>query len=286
MNSSGFSIGDYSISWLGVFLLVAIIVGVVVFIIFQTRKKKIKKHKEEINKITSWQKSHLLSLFDDFLEDAGDAEVQAISNLKGYIKNHRRWNVDEVVALGDKTLHFLDFLIYQEINKHFQDEDFKSTVLWLHLFDFANGGPAMKGDVIDWIGDDISEQKNDLRMDVYEARLMTISTNAIDEVFSLLDPEIDKIPESEPLTDEVLKSYDSIDFRDALSDCVICNDFKNLSDQTIEVLARCLNYEIKKYMANFDGDRFPNHRLYFVRALACCLDRQLYDEVLDTVDMS
>ena len=282
------TIGGYRIYWPVFLVLILLIAGIVVFIVLQSKKKNQKKTQMEIKTITAWQKKFLNQVFDEYEANtqAEEAEKQAISRLKGYMRHHYFWDADEVSELGDKTLQFLDYLLFLKIKEFVGTNNKNDAVLCLHLFDMVNGGPVFKGAVMDWLQDDLDEQKNDLRMDAYEARLLEIVASVITEIAGFVDEEIDKIPEDVEGIDEILKTYNKYDFATALQDSIKCNDFKSLAPETYDIAARGLVREIQKCIVSFSGDRFPQHRLYYIRCLACCLDKEPYDEVLDTIDLT
>lgn len=279
------TIGGYRIYWPVFVVIFLLIAAIAVFIVVHNKKKKNQKSQAELKIITTWQKKFLYQLFSSYEDGATDAERKAISNLKGYLNHHYVWNADEVAALGEKTLEFLDYLLFVQIQKFVNINDKNQAVLCLHLFDMVNGGPEFIGNTMDWIQDDIDEQKNDLRMDVYEARLFELVSSAIEEVSRYVDPELEKIPEEAEDFDSVLKTYTKYDFSVALQDSMSCNDFKNLSPETYDIAARAFVREIQKCIVSFTGDRFPQFRLYYIRALACCLDKEPYDEILDTIEL-
>lgn len=250
------------------------------------RKKKREKRNKEMNKISSWQREKINAALDEYITDrTSDDRKELIGNLKGYINRQRYWDADKIAEISSDALNVLDIILFKKIKKAVETNRRNDAVLYLHAFDFANGGPTYHNDTLVWIGDDIKEQKNDLSMSESEARFFYIIATTINKAITIVDEELGKIPE-EIDVDPILRTYKMYDFQDALEDAATCNDIRNLKPETLDIAARALVIEIDYCLENFSGDRFAECRLYYVRALACCLDKQLYDEILDSIELS
>ena len=287
-------VGGYRIYW-PVFALFTILIGVLVGFILLKLVRNLHKLNKKMNTISSWQKYNIITLLEERLEDVlanndfSKEEKDYFSNvfngLIGYIRRHRYWDVNEILEIDEKAIQVLDEVIFDKIKECVAKNQKNTAVLYCHAFDFANGGPVYTNSkILNWIGDDVEEHKNDLRMSPYEARCFSVMLSAVGDVFDLLDEDLDKIPEDIEV-DNILRTYNSLDFEYAIEDLSTCNDIKNLKTETIDIAARSLLCIFDMYVHSFNGSTLPSYRLYTVRCLACCLDNCLYDEVLDSIDL-
>ena len=287
-------IGGYRIYW-PVFAIFVILIGVLVGIILIKLTRNMQKLNKKMNTISSWQKYNIINLLEerlkevtsnnDFSQDEKDRFITIFNGLIGYIRRHRYWDVDEILEIDERAIQVLDEVLFDKIKSCVAKNQKNVAVLYCHAFDYANGGPVYTNSkILDWIGDDVAEQKNDLRMSVYEARCFSILIDAVSDTFGLIDEDLDKIPEDIEV-DPILRTYNSMDFEYALEDLSTCNDIKNLKTESLDIAARSLLSVFDVYVHSFNGNTLATYRLYAVRCLECCLDVCLYDEVLDSIDL-
>lgn len=281
----GIEIGGYVFYpsfWIAVVVVPAIIVLVVILLI----NFKFKKKEKSYNSITSWQRNKIDELLDDEMEDMEDADDEykdIVRNIQGYVRRRKFWDVDELLEIDDDAVIVLSSIVYDEIVRDVRKNKFNDAVLLLHAFDYINGGVHFIGNQMDWIGDEVEEYKNDLKMSDYEARLLKIFCSSIDMMCEKIDYDIDKIPETVDV-DPMLKTYSAVDFEKASDEIFSCIDMRNLGKETLDITARCLTEHMRWIINETTKKVIPEWQLYYIRALACALDKQLYPDILNSID--
>lgn len=279
-------IGDYYIYWPVFVVLFLVFFGIFGLVLLKISRKYVKRNKK-LNTITSWQKYNIINIIEDEInQSADDVEFCRIMNqVVGYVRRHRTWDYEELLKIDSEAVRLLSEVIFNKVIECVVTNNFNQAVLYLHAIDFINGGCLYNKNVLDWLGDDIKEQKNDLRMTVYEARLLGVISDIVSAFASCVDKDLDRIPADYEFPD-ALRNYNMADFDDAYNDLLTNNDFRNLKTKTYELSMWCLIGQIQIFFNDFVEDTLSDYRLYYIRALACCLDKCLYDEIIDSIDLS
>ena len=279
-------IGDYIIYPPFFFLAILIPVVITIIVIFILNKRQDKKNKK-LNLITKWQKTKIVEILDEEIEATPNSSKEyhdLIRNIQGYIRHNRYWDYDDMMDFNENSVIVLTTLIFERIKKDVELNRKNEAVLLCHALDFINCGVEYTGKNIEWIGDEISADKNHDQMTDDEGRLFHICLSAVEKVWDLVDPDLDKIPEINSKVDPTLKTYKEYDFEVAYDDLQEAIDFRNLKPETFDITARALVYELNIIIEDLEKLYLPYYQVYFVRALACCLDRQLYDKIITSIE--
>lgn len=285
--NSGIEIGGYVFYpsfWIAV-VIVPVVITLVLVLIYNF---KLKRKAKSFNSITSWQKERIVELIDKELEDMADTDEEykeMLKNCQGYIRHKKFWNVDELLDIDEDAVVVITSIVYDEIVRDVRSKNNNDAVLLLHAVDYINGGCPLIGQEMEWIGTEIEELKNDLKMTDYEARLLKIFYNSIDYAINEVDIDINKIPEGYPCDPE-LKNYILLDFEKAQEEILDCIDMRNLSNETLTICARCLTDHMKDIIVDLSKKTIPDWQLYYIRAIACALDKQLYPDIVNSIDFN
>ena len=279
-------IGDYIIYPPVFFLAIAIPIILAIIIILLVNRRQDKKNKE-LNLITKWQKTRLIEILDDEIKATPNSSEEyhtTINKLQGYIRHNRYWDYEDLLDFDENSIILLTTILFEKIKADVEANKNNEAVLLCHALDFINCGVEYEGKYIEWIGDEISSDKNHDQMTDNEGRLFHICLSAVEKIMALIDPDLDKIPEINYDVDPVLKTYVGYDFEKAYEDLQEAIDFRNLQPETFDICARALVYELHMIIKDLEKMYLPYYQVYFLRALACCLDRQLYDKILTSID--
>jgi hypothetical protein len=270
----------------------------IVFLLLIRNIFKEKKQEEKVNdkyKITQWQRKYLCQLIKAYLKD-NDLEDDfdyLMKDFEKYVKESTYWNLDELLELSDDMVKNITIILFEVAQESYSLRHFDDAVLVLHAIDFINGGmdnPDYFDGEYPWIGEDIPEMRNYQDMTDEEARTLYIYESAVEELYSFVDPDIDKIPEGENVL-SFCKRLSKKDMEDAVTDLCGVIDILNLTDKTRDVTAKSLFNSISYLLGdifNEDGDNYvqyvDEYRRYQIRALASVIDKQLYSDVVASID--
>lgn len=282
------TIGDYQIYPAFLAILIAVPAVIVFGVIFYLNHKQDKRNLL-LDTITKWQKQNIVRIIDEYIEKNPKLPEQKVKNLRGfqgYVRHNRLWDSEDILDIGDGALIDASKALFEKIKEDVEGGNRNEAVLLCHTIDFMNCGVEYEGNIIQWIGDEMESIKNHTDMDDNEARLLSVVSNTIGMVRTLVDPDIEKIPELFDV-DQVLKTYNLYDFNAAISDVENTIDFRNLQAETYDIASRCLTHHIYyNILYETEKDYVPYHQIYYIRALACTLDRLLYDAILNSIDYS
>ena len=280
-------IGDYIINPILIAAIIIIPVIIAIIVILIINKKQDKKNLE-LNLITKYQKNKLVDILDEEIDttpDAVEGYHQMLRNLQGYIRRKRYWDPQEIMSeIDEDALIFLTTIVFERIKFDVEKNKKNEAVLLCHALDFINCGVEYEGNEVEWIGDEIECKKNHKDMSDNEGRLFSILMTTIERLWELVDEDLEKIPEEVEGIDPTLKTYKDFDFEEAYIDVQNCVDFRNLKPETIDILARGLVYVMDEIIEVLDKKYLPYYQVYYLRALASCLDKQLYDKILTSIE--
>ena len=141
-----------------------------------------------------------------------------------------------------------------------------------------------------WIGEDIPEMRNHQDMTDEEARTVYIYESAVEDLYSYVDDDLDKIPEKSDVLD-FCKRLSKQDIQNASGDLCSIIDILEINTKTRDVVAKALFNSISTLLGSvFDDEDSDNvkymdeYRRYQIRALAAVIDNQLYSDVVDSID--
>lgn len=280
-------IGDYVIHFPLIAAIIIIPVFIALIVIFIINKKQDKRNLE-LNLITKYQKNKLVEILEEEINSSPNALEwyhPMLRNLQGYIRRKRYWDPQEIMdEIHEEALIYLTIIVFDRIRLDVEVNKKNEAVLLCHALDFINCGLEYTGNIVEWIGDEIECQKNHKDMSDNEGRLFSILSSTLEKLWDLIDEDLEKIPEEVEGIDPILKTYKDYDFEEAYSDVHSCVDFRNLKPETFDILARGLVFTIDELLDVLDKKYLPYYQVYYVRALASCLDRQLYDKILTSIE--
>lgn len=278
-------IGDYIIY--PPFFIAAIVVPIVIaVIIILIINKRLDKKNKELDLITRWQKEHIPKLLENEYNnypDAKESYKKLLKELQGYIRHHRYWDPDDLIDFNEQAVLVLTTIIFEQIKEDVRKNKKNEAVLLCHTLDFINCGVEYYGKELEWIGDEIVSSKNHEDMSDNEGRLFKILLSNVEKIHAYVDPDLEKIPETIDV-DPILKTYVDFDFDVAYDDLQSAIDFRALKDETYDIAARATTELLDDIITELDKNYLPYYQVYYVRALACCLDKQLYDKILTSIE--
>lgn len=257
-----------------------------------------KKQENNINEhyeITTWQRKHLCRLMTEYIEDNDlkNAFLDTISKLRKYINDNKYWNLDELLEIDDNIVKYTTLLLFEIAKQEYLDNHNDNAVLILNAIDFINGGmdnPDYYDGPYPWIGEDIPEMRNHQDMTDEEARTVYIYESAVEDLYSYVDDDLDKIPEKSDVLD-FCKRLSKQDIQNASGDLCSIIDILEINTRTRDVVAKALFNSISTLLGSvFDDEDSDNvkymdeYRRYQIRALAAVIDNQLYSDVVDSID--
>lgn len=268
------------------FIVVIGIPLVIAIILLILSNKKIDKKHVNMYRITDWQKSELLKILDKEIsgENVSQKYTEIIRSAQGFISRKRIWDIEELQEIHPQICAILTTVFYRDMKDAFEQQYVDKAVLLCHTIDFINEGLEYNGLDIEWIGDDIESLKNHRDMTDSEARLLQIVSSSISKASYLIDSDISKIPESVSCH-KVLKTFNEDDFEFSVREVSSSVDFEELSSETFVLAAHSLIHTLDEVIENLDAPKLPYFQIYLVRALACCMDRQIYTAILDTIEI-
>lgn len=290
-------IGNY-IFYPAFFILIGVIfVGllVVIALVNILNNKKQENNINEHYEITTWQRKHLCRLMTEYIEDNDlkNAFLDTISELRKYINDNKYWNLDELLEIDDNIVKYTTLLLFEIAKQEYVDNHNDNAVLILNAIDFINGGmdnPDYYDGPYPWIGEDIPEMRNHQDMTDEEARTVYIYESAVEDLYSYVDDDLDKIPEKSDVLD-FCKRLSKQDIQNASGDLCSIIDILEINTKTRDVVAKALFNSISTLLGSvFDDEDSDNvkymdeYRRYQIRALAAVIDNQLYSDVVDSID--
>ena len=290
-------IGNY-IFYPAFFILIGVIfIGVLVTIalINILNNKKQENNINEQYEITTWQRKHLCRLMMEYVEDNDlkNAFLDIISELRKYINDNKYWNLDELLEIDDNIVKYTTLLLFEIAKQEYIDNHNDNAVLILNTIDFINGGmdnPDYYDGPYPWIGEDIPEMRNHQDMTDEEARTVYIYESAVEDLYSYVDDDLDKIPEKSDVLD-FCKRLSKQDMQNASGDLCSIIDILEINTKTRDVVAKALFNSISTLLGSvFDDEDSDNvkyideYRRYQIRALAAVIDNQLYSDVVASID--
>lgn len=265
-------------------IFVPIIITVIVVLIINKKYDKLNKN---LDVITQYQKTKLDEILDKEIEntpEATEAYHELIRQIQGYIRHKRFWDPQELLDMHENSLLLLTTVIFEKIKEDVKNNNKNEAVLLCHALDFINCGVSYEGKEMEWIGDEIECTKNHEDMSDNEGRLFKLCLSTVERLWEFVDADLEKIPESISEIDPTLKTYKAFDFETAYDDLSECVDFRNLKPETFDICARGLVYILDDIISELDKQYLPYYQVYYVRALACCLDKQLYDAIVESIE--
>lgn len=292
-------IGNY-IFYPAFFITVIIVIVLIVFALALRNILKEKKQENSVNKnfeITVWQRKYLIQFMNEYIKDNNiDSSILDISSeLNIYMKNSKYWNVDELMEINENIIPYTTLLLFQVAINKYIDNYKDDAVLILHAIDFINGGmdnPDYFDGEYPWIGEDIPELRNHSDMTVEEARTIYLYESAIEDLYSLVDIDIGKIPEDSPVLD-FCKRLSQKDIENAYGDLCSVIDILEVNQRTRDVVAKALFNNISALFADIFDKNSENYekyvdeyRRYPLRALTSVIDGQLYSDVIESIEIN
>lgn len=275
----------------GLFILLLITIAIVNILNNKKQENTINKQYE----ITTWQRKHLCRLMTEYVEDNNlkNACLDIISELRKYINDNKYWNLDELLEIDENLVQYSTLLLFEIAQQEYIDNHMDNAVLILHTIDFINGGmdnPVYFDGPYPWIGEDIPEMRNHQDMTDEEARTVYLYESAIEELYSYVDEDLEKIPEKSNVLD-FCKRLSKQDIQNASGDLCSIIDILEINAKTRDVVAKALFNNISSLLGSiFDKDDedcvkyVDEYRRYQIRALAAIIDNQLYSDVVASID--
>ncbi len=274
----------YKIFW-PLLVLIILSPSIIGFICITISNMNSSKRGDKFYKITKWQKEEINKILEKEIIPGETSEEyeNAIRQCQAYVTRQKVWDYELLQETYEYAPNLITTILSEELEARIEKKNIDYAILLCHAIDFVNCGVSTFGRKPLWIKDDIAELKNHKDMDENEARVLSITENILLQTAKLIDPDLDKIPEYLRIND-VLKTYSEYDFEIAITEIRQCIDYRNLKRETRDLVSRCLMAHIKDIIKNFEEDILPEHQVYYFRALACSLDGELYDTILDTIE--
>ena len=247
------------------------------------RRLKERRQVYSTSKITSWEKKYIPTILQKEKREAENEYYEEIlEGLIEYIKDCTYWNTDELLEIDVDAIIILTSVLFDEIKKdHIEDPD--KCVLLLHAIDNINGG--IDYDMgHNWMANDMAQLNNHEKMGSDEAKVLALCESSVDRTINeYVDLDSNKIP-------LITKAYHEMigltreDFGSALRDIEHCIDFTDMKEATYNILELTMIDLIDKIITTQEKDYFDEYYLSYFRTLACIIDRQLYDDILKTLE--
>lgn len=271
-----------------------IIISLVLRNVIKERKQE--KKVDEKYKITKWQKKYLLNLIDSYLEENNLHEFydKYALELDDYMRENKYWNLDELLEIEiPDFVAYITLLLFEVAQTEFLSNRYDNAVLVLHSIDFINGGldnPDFFEGEYPYIGEDIPEMKNHPDMTEEEARTLYLFESSIEELYSFVDPDIEKIPEDAMVLD-FCKRISMKEMEDASGDICSVIDIAEVNTKSRTIAAKALFNHISILLGSVlapeseDYAKYVDeYRRYSIRALASAIDNQLYSDIIESID--
>ena len=256
-----------------------LIVGLIILL----RRLKEKRQVYATSIITTWEKKYLPKIIEKEKKTTDNESYIAILNeLKEYIADCNYWNTDELLEIDKDEIIILTNFFFEQVKvKHNENPD--KCVLLLHAIDNINGG--IDYDLGNhWMADDMVSLQNHEKMGIDEAKVLALCEGTIEKAVSqYVNLDTNKIPVVTAAISEMV-GMEREDFGSALRDVVHCIDFTDLKESTFEILELVFIDAIEKIINSQKEDFFDEYYLSYIRTLASIIDRQLYDDVLKTIE--
>ena len=255
---------------------------VTLLIIFLRRFKE-RKQVYSTSIITTWEKKHIPELLNKEIDESDSEEYsEIINNLKEYVQTCDYWNTDELLEINKDSIIILTSILFDEVKeKHASNPD--KSVLLLHAIDNINGGIDYEMGK-NFMEEDMSQLNNHEKMGVDEAKVLSLCETALNRVISeYVDLDSQKIPIVTEAISELI-GVEREDLGSALRDVLHCIDFTELKESTFDMLELALIDMIDKIIESHQEDYFDQYYLSCFRTLACVIDRQLYNDILKTIE--
>ena len=255
----------------------------VVLLIILIRRLKERRQVYSTSRITSWEKKYIPQILRKEKREAQNEHYETIlDGLIEYVEECTYWNTDELLEIDIDAIIILTSILFDEVKEsHVEDPD--KSVLLLHAIDNLNGG-------IDydqgkhWMADDMAQLNNHEKMGIDEAKALALCESSIERTMDeYVDLDSNKIP-------LITKAYHEMigltreDFGSALRDVEHCIDFTDMKEATYNILELTMIDLIDKIITSQEKDYFDNYYLCYFRTLASIIDRQLYDDILKTIE--
>lgn len=269
----------YPAFFITIILVPIIIVGSIILI------KRLIERKNVYNssKITSYEKKHIPPLIESEKDVTDNEEyIKILDELEDYIKECTYWNIDELLEIDKDAIILLTSLLFDEVKEnHKKDPD--KCVLLLHAIDVINGNYDYETKS-QWMADDMTELNNHYKMGADEAKLLFLCESSLERIIDMyVNIDSNKIP---AITDAIpeLIGTERENIASAMRDVEHCIDFTELKSATFNMLELSLIDMLDNVINTQEKDFFDEFYISYFRSLACIIDRQLYDNILKTIE--
>lgn len=255
----------------------------IAFIIIFARRFKLKRKVYSNSLISAWQKKYIPKIIDNEISEATNSQyIQILKDGKDFVVNNKYWNNDEMVEKNKDSIVLLTKLFFDKVRREYK-EDPDTCVLLLNTIDIMNGG--IDADIKShWMSEDLQYFENDERMTKNEGRLVCLCATAIHKLLEeYVDDDIGRIPQLTLAIDE-LKGEETEDIASVERHLLHCTDFTDLSNSDYDLITRALFDLIDKEFKQQRDDYFEPYYLCYFRALACSIDKNLYDDIIDSIE--
>lgn len=233
--------------------------------------------------ITDWQKKHLVKIIDNNIEKTSNSKyVEILEEAKDFITDCKYWNNEEMIEINKDMVVLLSLIFFEDVKMNYKDNPDR-CVLLLNAIDAMNGGvdANLKKH---WMEDDFPELENDEAMTRDETKLLCLCNTAVSRAMTnYINPDSQNIPKL-TLAFEDLIGMETEDFGSVSRHILHCRDFTTLKNSDYRIIAMCLIDMIDEEFKKLKDDYFEPYYLCYFRALACVLDHNLYDYILDTIE--
>lgn len=272
--------GYYVHVLLFVIIFAVILVGVLSFILI--RRLKERKQVYTTSRITDWEKNNIPKLLRKEIDSVNDADyTNKINKIINYIQTCDYWNNDELIELDKDSILLITSILFDYVKENHSSNPDK-CVLLLHTIDNANGGIDFSNGN-NWMSEDFQMQKNSGKMSDDESRAILLCQNAVTKAYEkYINTDTDAVPLITKAIPELSgKKYEQ--FQSAVDDIAVCKGFDSMKESTYNMTEICLIDEIDKFIEVEEDDYFDEYYLCYFRVLASLIDRQPYDEILESL---
>lgn len=255
----------------------------IVLTIILIRRLKERRQVYSTSRITSWEKKYIPVILKKEKREAQNEHYEkTLEGLIEYVEECTYWNTDELLEIDIDAIIILTSVLFDEIKKeHTEDPD--KCILLLHAIDNLNGG-------IDyelgkhWMADDMTQLNNHEKMGIDEAKVLALCESSVERTINeYVDLDSNKIPLITNAYSEMI-GLTREDFGSALRDIDHCVDFTDMKEATYNILELTMIDLLDKIITTQENDFFDGYYLSYFRTLACIIDRQLYDDILKTIE--
>lgn len=236
--------------------------------------------------ITEWQREFVYDIIKDGAEQARffrlNDEMTMLNKAVYYLKESDYWDKDILMKISPLLPMAITRLLVKDIEISLAKGFVNHPILLLHTIDAIHGGPTdwKRADLGKWITDDFSILAEYNTLSGEEMRVISLTAGLIgslNEDITVLSEKYEVLPR--------VKAYSYLDVGDATINLLDLMDLDMLDRETRDIsMLVLLDYIDREILLKRRVGVLDQFELSYFRALACFIDKQGYDKIIDTID--